>query len=76
MVTGDNLHTAKAIALECGILDSEVIATDPLVIEGRAFRGLSDKERMDVAERISVRFNIISDFNYLFNRNKMIDCGL
>ncbi|KAA8541543.1 hypothetical protein F0562_022695 [Nyssa sinensis] len=54
MVTGDNLQTAKAIALECGILNSDADATEPNVIEGRAFRGLSDKEREQVAKKISV----------------------
>ncbi|KAH7671707.1 P-type ATPase protein [Dioscorea alata] len=54
MVTGDNLQTAKAIALECGILDSEFSATEPNLIEGRAFRALSDKEREAIADRISV----------------------
>ncbi|KAM0933755.1 putative P-type Ca(2+) transporter [Dioscorea sansibarensis] len=54
MVTGDNLQTAKAIALECGILDSESSATEPNLIEGKAFRALSDKERETIAERISV----------------------
>ena len=55
MVTGDNLHTAKAIALECGILGSEAAATEPNLIEGKVFRALSDKEREDVAEQITVR---------------------
>lgn len=54
MVTGDNLQTAKAIALECGILDSEFSATEPNLIEGRAFRALSDKEREAIADKISV----------------------
>lgn len=53
MVTGDNIKTAKAIALECGILtDPEV--TEPTLIEGRVFRVLSDAEREEVAEKISV----------------------
>ncbi|KAF8392832.1 hypothetical protein HHK36_021071 [Tetracentron sinense] len=54
MVTGDNLHTAKAIALECGILGSDVDATEPNLIEGRAFRALSDIEREQVAGQILV----------------------
>ncbi|KAJ6806605.1 calcium-transporting ATPase 8, plasma membrane-type-like [Iris pallida] len=54
MVTGDNLQTAKAIALECGILDSDAEATEPTLIEGKAFRALSDKAREAVAEKISV----------------------
>lgn len=55
MVTGDNIQTAKAIALECGILDSEAAAAYPILIEGRTFRALSDAQREDVAEKISVR---------------------
>ncbi|KAK9059536.1 hypothetical protein SSX86_020240 [Deinandra increscens subsp. villosa] len=54
MVTGDNLQTAKAIALECGILGSTADATEPNLIEGKSFRALSDAQRLDVAERILV----------------------
>jgi len=54
MVTGDNLNTARAIALECGILDSDMDNGEPYVIEGKAFRVLSEKERQVVAEKISV----------------------
>ncbi|ONK70582.1 uncharacterized protein A4U43_C05F35220 [Asparagus officinalis] len=54
MVTGDNLQTAKAIALECGILNSEADATEPTLIEGRVFRAKSEKEREAIAEKISV----------------------
>ncbi|CAM0147298.1 unnamed protein product [Urochloa decumbens] len=53
MVTGDNLKTARAIALECGILvDSD--ASADAIIEGRVFRAYTDTEREDVAEKISV----------------------
>ncbi|KAF2306698.1 hypothetical protein GH714_020628 [Hevea brasiliensis] len=34
MITGDNLKTAKAIALECGILSSDENAREPYLIEG------------------------------------------
>ncbi|OAY83326.1 Calcium-transporting ATPase 8, plasma membrane-type [Ananas comosus] len=54
MVTGDNIQTAKAIALECGILDSGVAVTEPTVIEGRAFRALSEGDREAIAEKITV----------------------
>ncbi|KAK4754923.1 hypothetical protein SAY87_008680 [Trapa incisa] len=54
MVTGDNLQTAKAIALECGILGSNADATEPNLIEGKSFRALSDAQREEVAEMISV----------------------
>lgn len=61
MVTGDNIQTAKAIALECGILASDINASEPHIIEGKRFRELSEKEREDVAPKISVGFNF-----YLF----------
>ncbi|KAG0463127.1 hypothetical protein HPP92_021603 [Vanilla planifolia] len=54
MVTGDNLQTAKAIALECGILHSEEEAVEPTIIEGKVFRAYSEKAREDIAEKISV----------------------
>ncbi|PKI52626.1 hypothetical protein CRG98_026966 [Punica granatum] len=54
MVTGDNLQTARAIALECGILGSNGDATEPDLIEGKSFRALSDAERVQIAEKISV----------------------
>ncbi|CAJ1975835.1 unnamed protein product [Sphenostylis stenocarpa] len=54
MVTGDNVKTAKAIAVECGILGSYADATEPNIIEGKTFRGLSDAQRDEIADRISV----------------------
>ncbi|KAL3511532.1 hypothetical protein ACH5RR_024249 [Cinchona calisaya] len=54
MVTGDNIQTAKAIALECGILTSDVNAIEPNIIEGRTFREMSDTEREQIAKTISV----------------------
>ncbi|BBG92758.1 autoinhibited Ca(2+)-ATPase 10 [Prunus dulcis] len=54
MVTGDNVQTAKAIALECGILTSDSDATVPNLIEGKVFRDLSDGQREEYAEKISV----------------------
>jgi Ca2+-transporting ATPase len=54
MVTGDNLQTAKAIALECGILASIEEAVEPNIIEGKVFRELSEKEREQVAKKITV----------------------
>ncbi|KAG4979088.1 hypothetical protein JHK86_038562 [Glycine max] len=54
MVTGDNLQTAKAIALECGILMSTEDAVEPNIIEGKTFRELSEKEREQVAKKITV----------------------
>ncbi|CAJ2661493.1 calcium-transporting ATPase 9, plasma membrane-type-like isoform X1 [Trifolium pratense] len=54
MVTGDNPQTAKAIALECGILVSTEDAVEPNVIEGKTFRQFSEKEREEVAKKITV----------------------
>lgn len=54
MVTGDNLLTARAIALECGILGSNADATFPNIIEGKVFRALSEVDRQEAAEKISV----------------------
>jgi Ca2+-transporting ATPase len=54
MVTGDNLQTARAIALECGILDDPNVS-EPVIIEGKTFRALSDLEREEAAEKLSVR---------------------
>ncbi|XP_038978235.1 LOW QUALITY PROTEIN: calcium-transporting ATPase 5, plasma membrane-type-like [Phoenix dactylifera] len=53
MVTGDNLQTAKSIALECGIL-KDANASEPSLIEGRVFRAKTDRERDSVAEKITV----------------------
>ncbi|KAL3825633.1 hypothetical protein ACJIZ3_021662 [Penstemon smallii] len=54
MVTGDNLQTARAIALECGILGSNENATEPYLMEGKSFRSMTDSQRLDVADKISV----------------------
>ncbi|KAL4383417.1 hypothetical protein GQ457_15G029490 [Hibiscus cannabinus] len=54
MVTGDNLKTARAIALECGILSSDADASEPNLIEGKDFRSLTDSQREEVAEKLSV----------------------
>ncbi|KAH0934483.1 hypothetical protein HID58_011600 [Brassica napus] len=48
MVTGDNLQTAKAIALECGILSSDTEAVEPTIIEGKVFRTEVAKESSDI----------------------------
>ncbi|CAN6915337.1 unnamed protein product [Brassica oleracea] len=54
MVTGDNIQTAKAIALECGILASDSDASEPTLIEGKVFRSYSEAERDGICEEISV----------------------
>ena len=54
MVTGDNIETAKAIALECGILDANGLISEPVVIEGKVFREMSENARADAADKIIV----------------------
>ncbi|TVU05043.1 hypothetical protein EJB05_48191 [Eragrostis curvula] len=54
MVTGDNIETAKAIALECGILDANSVISEPFVIEGKVFREMSEIARGEVADKILV----------------------
>lgn len=54
MITGDNMHTARAIALECGILDSGDDLYNDAVVEGVQFRNYSDDERMSKIEIIRV----------------------
>ena len=64
MVTGDNLQTAKAIALECGILGSDADATEPNLIEGKSFRALSESQRQEIADKILVydRYSLIVEY--------------
>ncbi|GJU59752.1 calcium-transporting ATPase 1-like protein [Tanacetum coccineum] len=49
MVTGDNIHTAKAIARECGILTDDGIA-----IEGPDFREKTEEELFKIIPKIQV----------------------
>jgi len=49
MVTGDNVHTAKHIARECGILTDDGIA-----LEGPAFRVMSQAELIPMLPRLQV----------------------
>ena len=50
MVTGDNVTTARAIATACGILSSP----SDLVMEGRAFRRLSEAEMTSLLPNLRV----------------------
>ncbi|XP_014506792.1 putative calcium-transporting ATPase 13, plasma membrane-type [Vigna radiata var. radiata] len=54
MITGDNVHTAKAIASECGILDPTEELDEDAVVEGFQFRNYSHEERMEKIDRIRV----------------------
>ena len=53
MVTGDNVTTARAIALACGILSSHN-NTDEIVMEGPQFRLLSPDERIRILPHLRV----------------------
>lgn len=59
MVTGDNVQTARAIALECGILTSDADASEPTLIEGKSFRAMTDAERDKISDKISVQFSTL-----------------
>ncbi|KAJ5356651.1 ATPase P-type K/Mg/Cd/Cu/Zn/Na/Ca/Na/H-transporter [Penicillium concentricum] len=50
MVTGDNLLTARAIAEECGIINSP----DDLVMEGDKFRALTESEQSELVPHLKV----------------------
>lgn len=64
MVTSDSVETAKAIAFECGILNSSADSTEANIIEGKVFRELLDTEREEIAEKILVLLNCYN--NLLF----------
>jgi len=59
MVTGDNVQTARAIALECGILSSDADLSEPTLIEGKSFREMTDAERDKISDKISVLFSTL-----------------
>ncbi len=48
MVTGDNIHTAKHIARECGIL------TDGIAMEGPSFRVMPESELLPLLPKLQV----------------------
>lgn len=54
MITGDNMHTARAIAIECGILNPEQDMKNGAVVEGVQFRNYSPEERMAKIDNILV----------------------
>ena len=65
MVTGDNIETAKAIALECGRLDANGVISEPFVIEGKAFREMSEIARAEIADKITVTLSILKSLVYI-----------
>ena len=50
MVTGDNIHTARHIAGECGIL-----APGGVALEGPDFRKMTEEQLMPLLPRVQVR---------------------
>ncbi|KAJ8762528.1 hypothetical protein K2173_007967 [Erythroxylum novogranatense] len=54
MITGDNVFTARAVAIECGILTPGEIMIDSSVIEGQEFRNYTPKERLEKVDQIRV----------------------
>ncbi|KAL7239239.1 hypothetical protein ACSBR2_005184 [Camellia fascicularis] len=53
MITGDNIFTAKAIAIESGIVKPNEDSNN-VVVEGVTFRNYSDEERMEKINTIRV----------------------
>lgn len=53
MVTGDNINTAKAIAIDCGIISSEEVDSDT-VMEGPVFRRLDLFELNRIVPKLRV----------------------
>ncbi|XVF57244.1 hypothetical protein PTKIN_Ptkin06aG0189200 [Pterospermum kingtungense] len=54
MITGDNMHTARAIAFECGILGPDDNLHEDAVVEGVQFRNYTDDDRKRKIEHIRV----------------------
>ncbi|XP_050217240.1 putative calcium-transporting ATPase 13, plasma membrane-type [Mercurialis annua] len=54
MITGDNIFTARAIAIECGILKPGQDMYTGAVVEGEEFRNYTHDERMEKVDRICV----------------------
>lgn len=54
MVTGDSLLTARAISLNCGILNKETYNDESCYIEGPKFRSLSVAERKKIVKNLHV----------------------
>ncbi|XP_010545103.1 PREDICTED: calcium-transporting ATPase 12, plasma membrane-type [Tarenaya hassleriana] len=55
MITGDNVFTAKAIAMECGILEHGDQDDDKeVVVDGVQFRNYNDEERIQKVDKIRV----------------------
>ncbi|CAB4292660.1 unnamed protein product [Prunus armeniaca] len=66
MVTGENLPTAKTIALECGILGSDDADATTKVFDGGKFCTLTDVRRQELAQSIKVMALCSPDVKVLF----------
>ncbi|GLT99515.1 hypothetical protein SLE2022_169520 [Rubroshorea leprosula] len=64
MITGDNVYTARAIAIECGILRS-VEDSEGAVVEGEVFRNYTHEQRMEKVDNICVMARSSSFDNFL-----------
>ena len=67
MVTGDNIHTAKSIAKECGILTEGGVA-----IEGPDFRSMPREEQLPLVQKLQVASCRLSDLRGIM----IVECGL
>ncbi|KAJ8760697.1 hypothetical protein K2173_017728 [Erythroxylum novogranatense] len=54
MVTGDHVHTAIAVATQCGVLNPQEDQYDRVVVDGAKFRSYSERERMEKISGIKV----------------------
>ncbi|KAJ7942886.1 Calcium-transporting ATPase [Quillaja saponaria] len=69
MITGDNVHTAKAIAFECGILNPHEELDEEAIIEGVEFRNYTHEVRMNKIDKIRVMAR-----SSPFDKNLMVQC--
>ncbi|XP_011030702.1 PREDICTED: putative calcium-transporting ATPase 13, plasma membrane-type, partial [Populus euphratica] len=54
MITGDNVFTARAMAIECGILKYGAENINGAVVEGEEFRNYTLEQRMEKVDKICV----------------------
>ncbi|EEF45218.1 cation-transporting atpase plant, putative [Ricinus communis] len=54
MITGDNVFTGRAIAIECGILKPGEDISSGAIVEGEEFRNCTEEERLEKVEKIRV----------------------
>lgn len=60
MITGDNIHTAKAIAMQSGIIKSE----EDMALEGEQLRSMSSSEFSDIVEKVKVYARVKPEDKY------------